>query len=138
MVVDTSALIAILLDEPERRAFTVAIEEAESRTVSAATLFETSIVIESRFGAEGLRYLDQLVERADMELAPFDAEQLGIARRAFSRFGKGRHAAGLNFGDCFSYALAKALGAPLLYKGNDFAKTDVEAAVRPGRPRRPA
>ena len=73
-----------------------------------------------------------------MELAPFDAEQLGIARRAFGRFGKGCHAAGLDFGDCFSYALAKALGEPLLYKGNDFAKTDVEAAVPPGRPRRPA
>lgn len=129
MVIDTSALIAILLDEPERRAFTEAIEAAESRTVSAATLLETAIFVESRFGPEGASDLDHLLETADVEVAPVDVEQLRIARRAFSRYGKGRHAAGLNFGDCFAYALAQALGEPLLFKGDDFGRTDVEAAV---------
>jgi ribonuclease VapC len=129
MVVDTSALLAILLDEPERHAFNEAIEAAGSRAMSVASAFETFLVIESRFGAEGARDLDQLVERAGIELVPVDLEQVGIARRAFSRFGKGHHRAGLNFGDCFAYALAKSLGEPLLYKGDDFARTDVEAAL---------
>ena len=125
MVVDTSALLAILLDEPERRAFNEAIEAAESRMMSAATFVEASIVIESRFGAEGLRDLDLFVERAGIGLASVDAEQAHVARRAFSRFGKGRHPAGLNYGDCFAYALATVLGEPLLYKGDDFGRTDV-------------
>lgn len=134
MVIDTSALLAILLNEPERRAFAEAIEAADSCSMSAASLLETSLVIESRFGAEGSRDLDQLVEKARIELVPFDAEQLAIARRAFSRFGKGRHLAGLNFGDCFAYALARHLGEPLLFKGKDFALTDIEEAI--SRPRR--
>jgi ribonuclease VapC len=125
MVIDTSALLAILLDEPERRAFNEAIEAAEPRLMSAATFVEASIVIESRFGAEGLRDLDLFVERAGIGLAAVDAEQAHVARRAFSRFGKGRHPAGLNYGDCFSYALATVLGEPLLYKGDDFERTDV-------------
>lgn len=131
MVIDTSALIAILLDEPERRAFTEAIESAESRRVSAATLLETAIVVESRFGPEGERDLDHLLETAGVDVEPVDAEQLRIARRAFSRYGKGRHAAGLNFGDCFAYALAKAVGEPLLFKGEDFGRTDIEPALHP-------
>lgn len=136
MVIDTSALLAILQDEPERRAFAEAIEAAASSSMSVANLLETSLVIESRYGAEGTRDLDQLVEKARVELVPVDVEQLGIARRAFSRFGKGRHPAALNFGDCFAYALARALGEPLLYKGNDFARTDVEGVViRPRRAR---
>ena len=134
MVIDTSALLAILQDEPERRAFGEAIEGADSSSMSVANLVETSLVIESRFGAEGARDLDQLIEKARVELVPVDIEQLGIARRAFSRFGKGRHPAALNFGDCFAYALARALGEPLLYKGDDFARTDIEAAV--SRPQR--
>jgi ribonuclease VapC len=125
MVIDTSALLAILLDEPERRAFNEAIEAAESRVMSAATFVEVSIVIESRFGAEGLRDFDLFVERAGIELASVDPEQAHVARRAFSRFGKGRHRAGLNYGDCFAYALATVLGEPLLYKGEDFRQTDV-------------
>ena len=129
MVIDTSALLAILQDEPERRAFNEAIEAADSRLISAATLVETSIVIESRLGAEGLRDLDLFIERAGIQLATVDAEQAQGARRAHTRYGKGRHAAGLNFGDCFSYALASLCGEPLLYKGNDFAKTDIVAAV---------
>ena len=130
MVVDTSALLAILLDERERRSFNEAIEAAATRVVSAATFVEVSIVVESRFGAEGLRDLDRLIDRAKVEVAAVDLEQANLARLAFSRFGKGRHPAGLNFGDCFSYALAVARSEPLLYKGEDFALTDV-ARVTP-------
>jgi len=131
MVIDTSALLAILFDEPERRAFNEAIDAAESRVMSAATFVELSIVIESRVGAEGLRDLDLFIERAGIELAAVDAEQAQAARRAFSRFGKGRHRAGLNYGDCFPYALATVLGEPLLYKGDDFPHTDVTPFVPP-------
>jgi len=125
MVLDTSTILAILLDEPERRSFNEAIEAAESRALSTATFVEVSIVIESRHGAEGLRDLDLFLERAGVELVAVDPEQAHVARRAFSRFGKGRHRAGLNYGDCFSYALATVLGEPLLYKGDDFPHTDV-------------
>jgi len=125
MVIDTSALLAILLDEKERRSFNEAIEAAGSRIMSVASFVEVSIVIESRFGAEGLQALDLFVDRAGIELADVDLEQGKLARRAFSRFGKGRHPAGLNFGDCFSYALAVVRGEPLLYKGQDFSQTDV-------------
>lgn len=132
MVVDTSALLAILLNEPERRAFNEAIEAAESRVMSAATFVETSIVIESRYGAEGVRDLDLFIAKAEIQLVAADLEQAHAARRAFSQFGKKRHPAGLNYGDCFSYALAKALGEPLLYKGDDFSKTDIRRfTVRP-------
>lgn len=126
MVIDTSALLAILQDEPERRRFNEALESADARLLSVATLVEISIIIESRYGAEGLRDLDQFLERADIELVPVDLEQARAARAAFSRFGKGRHAAALNFGDCFSYALARVLGEPLLYKGDDFSQTDLK------------
>ncbi len=125
MVVDTSALLAILQDEPERRTFNEALESADSRLMSVATLVEVSIIIESRYGAEGLRDLDLLLERAGIELVPVDVEQARAARAAYSRFGKGRHPAALNFGDCFSYALARVLGEPLLFKGDDFSRTDL-------------
>jgi ribonuclease VapC len=134
MVIDTSALLAILQDEPERRGFNEAIEMAETRRVSAATFVECSIVIESRFGAEGLRDLDRLLERAAIEIVPVDVQQARVAREGFARYGKGRHAAGLNFGDCFSYALASILGEPLLCKGEDFARTDAVSAVPQGTP----
>lgn len=134
MVIDTSALLAILQDEPERRAFNEAIEAAAHPAMSTATLVEASIVIEARYGAEGLRDLDQFLATAKIEFVPVDIEQAHAARRAFSEFGLGRHPAGLNYGDCFSYALAKVLGAPLLFKGGDFSETDVarvvEAATR--------
>ncbi|MDW7711318.1 MAG: type II toxin-antitoxin system VapC family toxin [Deferrisomatales bacterium] len=125
MVLDTSALLAILQDEPERRAFNEAIESADAVRMSVATLVEASIVIEVRYGAEGLRDLDRFVDRAAIELAPVDVAQAREARLAFSRFGKGRHPAGLDFGDCFAYALARVLGEPLLFKGDDFSQTDV-------------
>ena len=125
MVLDTSALLAILGDEPERRAFNEAIEAADSRVLSAASFVETSIVIEARYGAEGVRDLDLLIERAGIELVPVDAAQARIACRAFSRFGRGRHRAGLNFGDCFAYALATIRSEGLLFKGDDFRHTDL-------------
>jgi ribonuclease VapC len=125
MVVDTSALLAILQDEPERRAYNEALEAADSRALSVASYVETSIVVEARYGAEGVRHLDRFLDRASVTLVPVDVEQGMLARHAFSRFGKGRHPAGLNFGDCFSYALAQSLGEPLLYKGEDFSHTDV-------------
>lgn len=134
MVIDTSALLAILLDEPERRTFNEAIEAAASRVMSAATFVEISIVIESRFGAEGLRDLDLFLERAGIELAAVDTDHAYVARRAFSRFGKGRHPAGLNYGDCFAYALAMVREEPLLYKGQDFGQTDIAPFVPPPRP----
>jgi ribonuclease VapC len=134
MVIDTSALLAILLDEPERRTFNEAIEAADSRVVSAATFVEISIVIESRFGAEGLRDLDLFLERAGIELVAVETDHAYVARRAFSRFGKGRHPAGLNYGDCFAYALATVLEEPLLYKGEDFGQTDITPFVLPPRP----
>jgi ribonuclease VapC len=129
MIIDPSALIAILNDEPERRAFNEAIEQADTCLLSAASFVEASIVIDSYHGYDGLRDLDLLIASARIELAPVDAEQAHIARQAFRQFGKGRHPAALNFGDCFSYALAKATGLPLLFKGNDFAQTDIEAAM---------
>lgn len=129
MVIDTSALLAILQDEPERRRFNEALEAAESRAMSTATFVESSIVTEARYGAEGLRDLDLFIAKAQIEIVPVDLEQAYTARLAFSRFGRGRHPAALNYGDCFSYALAKALGTPLLYKGGDFAATDIESMV---------
>lgn len=129
MVIDTSALLAILQDEPERRAFNEALEAADSRIMSVASFVETSIALESRHGAEALHYLDRFLQRAGVALAAVDQDQGMRARDAFRRFGKGRHPAGLNFGDCFAYALATELGEPLLYKGEDFSKTDAVPAV---------
>jgi ribonuclease VapC len=131
MVIDTSAVLAILQDEPERRAFNEAIEAADSRSLSVASFVEASIVIEVRFGAEGIRHLDRLLDQAGVTVMAVDVEQGKVARQAFSRFGKGRHVAGLNFGDCFSYALAQVLGEPLLYKGEDFSQTDVSGYPLP-------
>ncbi|HYU25779.1 MAG TPA: type II toxin-antitoxin system VapC family toxin [Thermoanaerobaculia bacterium] len=129
MVIDTSALVAILEDEPERRAFNEAIEAADTRMMSAASFVEISIIIESRYGADGLRDLDLFMIESGVDLAAVDAEQARVARNAYSRFGKGRHPAALNFGDCFSYALARVRGEALLFKGTDFSRTDVPAAI---------
>jgi ribonuclease VapC len=124
MLIDASALLAILQREPERRSFIESIESADSARMSVASFLETSIVIESRYGAEGLRDLDRFISRAAIELTPVDQEQGQLARSAFSRFGKGRHPPGLNYGDCFSYAAAMSLGEPLLCKGDDLVHTD--------------
>jgi len=127
MVIDTSALLAILQNEPERKIFNVAIESAGTRMISAATFVEASLAIGARYGSDGLRDLDLFIAKAGIELAPVDSDQAHEAREAHARFGKGRHPAGLNFGDCFSYALARVLGEPLLFKGEDFARTDAIA-----------
>lgn len=128
MVIDPSALLAVLQDEPERRAFNEAIEAATDRWLSAASFVELSIVMEARLGAEGIRNLDLFLATAGIELVAFDVSQARIGREAFRRFGKGRHPAGLNLGDCFSYALARIKNEPLLFKGNDFTQTDVTPA----------
>ncbi len=129
MVVDTSAVIAVLTGEPERRAFMEAIERANQCLISAASFVEASIVIECSRGYDGLRDLDLFIATAGIEIVPVDSEQAYLAREAFRRYGKGRHPAGLNYGDCFSYALAKARELPLLFKGRDFPATDISAAV---------
>lgn len=129
MVLDTSALVAILIAEPERRAFIDAIEAAETRLISATTFVEVSIVMEARHGAEGVRHVDEFIDRAGIEIVAVDQEQAREARRAWSRFGKGKHAARLNFGDCFAYALAIIAGEELLFKGDDFRQTDVQVAI---------
>lgn len=125
MVLDTSAILAVLLNEPDADAFRRAIEADPVRLLSAATLIETAIVIETRVGEAGGRELDLLVHKAAIEVVAVDAGQADLARDAYRRFGKGRHAAGLNYGDCFSYALSQSAGEPLLFKGDDFRKTDV-------------
>ena len=125
MVIDTSALAAIFFAEPERQKFLGAITSAESRLVSAATLLETGIVVEARQGESAGREFDLFVVRADLQVVPVDSEQVEIARSAWRRYGKGRHRAGLNYGDCFAYALAKSTAEPLLAKGSDFSMTDI-------------
>ena len=125
MVIDTSAIVAILQNEPEQDAFIEAIESADIRLLSAASFFEASIVILTRYGMDGILDLDLFMAKAGIEISSVDSDQANIARRAFRDFGRGRHPAELNFGDCFSYALAKSLDLPLLFKGNDFSKTDI-------------
>ena len=129
MVIDTSALIAILGDEPEALRFEAAIVSDPVRLVSAGTLVETSIVIEARYGEAGGRELDLLLHKAQIEVVPFDQEQAEMARDAYRRYGKGRHAAALNYGDCFAYALCAVRGEPLLFKGDDFGQTDLRSAL---------
>ncbi len=127
MVIDTSALVAILGMQPEAARLAQAIEADPSRLVSAATVVEAGIVVESRYGEAGGRELDLLLARAGCSVEPVTAEQADVAREAWRRFGRGRHSAGLNFGDCFGYALARVSGEPLLFKGDDFPATDVAA-----------
>lgn len=129
MILDTSALIAILFREPEAEHFARAILDAEDCLLGAPTFVELSIVIQRLIGVEGSQQLDAFIRRAKIVIEPFTIEQALIARQAFLDFGKGRHPAGLNFGDCFSYALAKASGEPLLFKGGGFAQTDIESAL---------
>lgn len=128
MILDTSALAAIFFGEAEGKHFIQLIQSADIRRMSAANFVELSIVIEKQLGAEAGRQLDMFLRRAEIEIESVTLEQAHLARQAFLDFGKGRHPAQLNFGDCFAYALAKATGEPLLFKGTDFSKTDVRNA----------
>jgi len=128
MVIDTSALLAVLFDEPERDQFVRAIAAARQRCISAGTLVEATILAESRRGDAAGRELDLFLYRAGIKVVPVSEEQALLARQAWRRYGKGRHPAGLNYGDLFSYSLAKADGDALLFKGDDFARTDITAA----------
>lgn len=135
MVIDSSALIAIIGDEPETFAMLDAIELDSIRWISAATLLETSIVLQSRYGTEVVDDFDTLLTRIGVEIIDFDEDQARIARDAFNRFGKGRHPAALNFGDCFAYALSKSRDEPLLFKGSDFSQTDITSVPIAGSTR---
>jgi ribonuclease VapC len=128
MVIDTSALVAIFLGETERDAFVEHILQADTKLLSAANALETGMVLEAKRGEAAGREFDLFVVRAQLEVVPVDSDQVEIARSAWRKYGKGRHAAGLNFGDCFAYALAKFSGQKLLAKGDDFRLTDVELA----------
>lgn len=129
MILDTSALLAVLLDEPEEDRFSDMIEEAEVVRLSAAGYVEAAIYIE-RNGDEIRRaMLDTFIDEFSIRIEPVTVEQAMLARQAFALFGKGRHKAGLNFGDCFTYALVKAYREPLLYKGGGFGMTDLESAA---------
>ncbi len=128
MIIDTSAIVAILFNEDDADIYARAITKADSCRVSAATFVEAAIVVAAQTKNVGSNQLDAFFRRAGIIVEPVTEEQAHIARQAFTDFGKGRHAAGLNYGDCFSYALAKSTGEPLLFKGKDFAKTDLLAA----------
>ncbi len=128
MIVDTSAVLAILFHESDARRFAEALAGAPHCQMSAANFLEAAIVLEGRRSTSVGFELDLVVERTPIELVPVTVVHAQAARRAWRRFGKGNHPAGLNFGDCFAYALAESTGEPLLYKGRDFALTDIEAA----------
>lgn len=134
MVLDASAIVAVLLGEPERDAFVRAIAAADRRFVSALNALEAAVVIEARKGEAGRRELDLLLHEAGVDVVAMDLGQVELAKEAFRRFGKGRHLAGLNLGDCCAYALSMSRGEPLLFKGQDLARTDVRAAVPPATP----
>lgn len=128
MIIDTSAMVAILYGEPEAEAFAQLIHDASECRISVANYVELSMVIENQLGPQGARQAEAFFRRAGVTVEPVTVEHGELARQGFLDFGKGRHRAGLNFGDCFSYALAKATGEPLLFKGQDFGHTDIRAA----------
>ena len=128
MVIDTSAIVAIALDEPGAAELEVQIADDPVRLVSAATVLEATMVLETRLGDSGGRELDLWLLKIGAEIVSVDAEQVDAARRAWRRYGKGRHAAALNYGDCFSFALALTRNEPLLFKGEDFARTGIDRA----------
>ncbi len=125
MVIDASALLAILLGEPEAELFARAIAGDSKRLVGALSALEAGIVLHARKGPAAVRELDLLLHAARITVVSLDADQVQIARAAYQKFGRGRHPAALNLGDCCSYALARTAGEPLLFKGNDFSKTDL-------------
>ena len=131
MIIDTPAVLAILLGEADADRYEEAIVAAWPRRMSVVGLLEAAMVIESRGGATAGNELNVLLDRASVELVAVTSEQATAARHALRRFGKGDHPAALNFGDCSAYALANVTGEPLLFKGDDFARTDIDAALPP-------
>ena len=127
MVIDTSALIAILFGESEASIFSKAIADDARKLISAFNALETGIVVEAKKGEAGGREFDLLLHRAQIEIVAVNADQVEIAMAAWRKYGKGNHPAGLNIGDCCAYALARYSGEPLLFKGNDFGQTDIQA-----------
>jgi ribonuclease VapC len=125
MVVDTSALVAIFLLEPEAEQFAHAILEAPRAAISAANLLEAGIILDSRIGHQDSSELDEFIVNVGLEVEPVTLDQVRVARHAYRTYGRGNHPAGLNFGDCFAYALAKTAGLSLLFKGDDFTRTDI-------------
>ena len=128
LVVDTSALIGVLKAEPEAASLLDRLSPAGAKAISTATLLEAQIVASSQLGDQGPAELDLLLHQAGIVAVPFDGLQLHWALKGWRRFGKGRHPAGLNLGDCFAYGLAMTLELPLLFKGEDFSSTDVKVA----------
>ena len=128
MIVDTSALVAVLFGEADAERYEDAIARAETCRISVANLLEVFIVVESRGGTAAGQECDAFLQKAEIDTEPVLPEHVEEARRAWRRFGKGNHPAALNYGDCFAYALARTTGEPLLFKGEDFARTDIEAA----------
>jgi ribonuclease VapC len=129
LIVDSSALVAILTEEDDAVALNRAIARSVTCAISAPTLLETSMVLSSRRGQAPIDALDAYLSKANISVLPFTADHAQIARDAFVRYGKGRHKAGLNFGDCIAYAAAKLEAMPLLFKGGDFSLTDIEPAL---------
>ena len=129
MIVHTSAALAVVLGEPGFEVFAQAISASGNPRISAASFLEASIMVETRAGDRGLRQFDSFIRESELAVEPVTHEHALLAREGFSNYGKGRHPAGLNFGDCFAYALAKSTGEPLLFKGEDFRQTDVVAAL---------
>ncbi|MVA98265.1 PIN domain-containing protein [Nitratireductor sp. CAU 1489] len=130
MIVDASAILAILLDEPEQPALKYCLADApEKHTMSPINYLEAAMRVDSLDTDRKARELDNLIAALDVEIVPTTTQQAHLAREAYQKFGKGNHPARLNLGDCFAYALAKARGEPLLFKGDDFRKTDIEAAL---------
>jgi ribonuclease VapC len=130
VIIDSSAMLAIAMREPDGRRYLRAVLDAEARRMSVSNWLETTMVIDRRGNALAANWLDEFIMNADIELIPVSLSQASIARRAWHVFGRGMHPAGLNYGDCFAYALAKEIREPLLFKGTDFAQTDIEPALR--------
>jgi ribonuclease VapC len=131
VIIDSSALVAILRAEPDREIYLRAITNAQQRMIAAPTLLETTMVLGGGQDTAILEQLDAFVLQARLQVLPFTAAHAAVAREAFLRYGKGRHPAGLNFGDCIAYATARLEGLPLLFKGQDFRRTDIAPALPP-------
>ncbi len=130
MIVDSSAVVSVVLDEPNGEVLALTVSQAQRPRMSAANWLEAAMVIDSRGGSLLARRFDEVIEGLGLEVVPVTLEQAQLARRAHQEYGRGNHPAKLNYGDCFAYALAKVTGEPLLFKGNDFSQTDIPPALK--------